>query len=581
MTKKHKLIIIISLIIVGILCNFIFYVKRHSNLRGETSLINQYFKLRDHHPLDAKHALERILQHDPKNFVAMRELGYWYLRQGNVNSALKQFSLTHEIYPNEEIISFELGKLFILTQQYSKAKYLLTSVLKTNNLQLKQHAKIALSQIPLTFTEKIEAPKKGFSIQGTKNAKIQPFEWQKFIWNIKSSNIRACSILSKTSQGQTLPKAALKKSTERNTLFNQYYALKKNHPQQAWQVLHKILTHYPHDVDALKEAGYTTLNAKNNISAYHYFKRAYEITRDSQLAMQLGYISLDLDKKKLAYYYFDLATNTKEIKQRIDAEMAKTNMTSAQLKLLPEPYYADIFYDPFYYSRFKMIVQPTVIKVGKLINEKYQLKMYLSYQRTSDNRSNFSQQLPQIFQDNTSITAVGAGINPIPSAPLTAFMEAGKAVDLVYQNRSRWRSDLRGGLAYYKDWGERPIYTLEPVFSNKIVGDFYSDMIYFSRYRDIIGSVRLREGIRIFKYETSSIDLYLKGFVVWDTSHQYYNNILEWGPGVAITPSNRYNVVLHLEALQGHYIPVTSPSPNPYNSNYHNNLLLLDVYFRL
>ena len=371
-------------------------------------------------------------------------------------------------------------------------------------------------------------------------------------------------------------------SNAHNTLWNQYYSLKKLHPEQAWKILESLLQKYPNDVNALKEAGYTTLNAKDKKNAYLYFKRAYDITQDPDLAMQLGYISVDLNQKKLAYHYFDLASDTKNEKNKVAAEISKTYLTGNLIKILPEPYYADIYYDPFYFSRFKMTVQPIVIKAGKVINEKYQFKIYLSYQRTTDNRSSFSNQLPQIYDDNASITALGTRINPISGAPLTAFIEAGKAIDIVYQSRSRWRNDLRGGLAYYKNWGVEPTYDIHPVFSDHVIGDLYSDMIYFSRYRDIIGSVRLREGIRLFKYETSFIDVYMKGFLVWDTAHQYYNNIIEWGPGIAFTPSNRYNIVFHLEALQGHYIPAgTSPSPNPYNSNYHNNLVLLDCFFRI
>lgn len=554
--KKSTKITLISILILIILfiLNTIYYIATHFNERSETSLINQYYKLRDKDPVAAKHDLEILLLKNPKNLVALRELGYWYIRSGDTNSALKQFALVHSYYPNDPIISLELAKLLILIKQYDQARSLLKSIHATNDLQLQQHVQLAMATLPpdmpVNLKTMIFPP-----------AKPQP----------------ASNVNKEQSTGLNQPI----KLSEHDTLFNQYYTLKKTNPLQAWAVLQKIIAKYSTDVSALKEAGYTTLNAHDNNQAFYYFNRVYDITHDPQIAMQLGYILINLDRKRLAYYYFNLATHTTNGQNLIAAEMAKTNLSAAQMKLLPEPYYADIFYDPFYYSRFKMVVQPIIIKAGKVLNDKYQLKAYLTYQRTTDDKSTYTQQLPQIFQDNAAITAIGAQINPIPQVPLTGFIQAGKAVDIVYQNRSRWRSDLRGGFSYYKDWGEKPTYALQSTFSHNIIGDFYSDMIYFSRYRDIIGSVRLREGIRIFKYETSAIDLYLKGFVVWDTAHQFYNNIVEVGPGIAITPSNRYNVVLHLEALQGHYIPVTSPTPNPYNSNYHNNLLLLDCYFRV
>jgi len=520
--------------------------------------------------------LEIILKKDLKNISALRELGYWYIRQGDTNSALKQFSEAYQYHPEDPQITFELAKLFILTKQYANAKNLLNAI-KTDDLALKQQIKIASNQIPTAELLAQENLEKNTSSHlqiknnNSHNSRLVPM-----------TQIPEKQLETKLATIETTTQTPVSTSDNHDTLFNRYYSLKKNHPQQAWKILQKILQKYPNDVNALKEAGYTTLNAKDKKNAYLYFKRAYDITQDPDLAMQLGYISVDLNQKKLAYHYFDLASDTKNEKNKVSAEISKTYLTGNLMKILPEPYYADIYYDPFYFSRFKMVVQPLVIKAGKVINEKYQFKIYLSYQRTTDNRSTVADQLPQIYDDNASITALGAQINPILDAPLTAFVEAGKAIDIVYQNRSRWRNDLRGGLAYYKNWGVEPTYDIHPVFSDHVIGDLYSDMIYFSRYRDIIGSVRLREGIRLFKYETSSIDVYMKGFLVWDTAHQYYNNIIEWGPGIAFTPSNRYNIVFHLEALQGHYIPAgTSPSPNPYNSNYHNNLVLLDCFFRI
>lgn len=569
MTKRSGLIIaIILLITIGTGINSVFSIENPFNERSETSLLNQYFKLKDTHPEEAKRALERLLEQDPKNPVAMREMGYWYIRQGDTNAALKQFLLAYNAHPDDQHVALELGKLYILTGQYDKAYEVLSQLTNTTDLDLKQQVQIALNQLPpMTIPHTV-------TVSTTSSLPVKHIEKKIEKLITDKSVAQAKQTVNKT--------PVVVKTSQRDTLFNQYYALKKTNPKQAWVVLQQILKRYPNDVDALKEAGYTTLNDKNNAEAFVYFKHAYEITGDPQLAMQLGYILVNLNEKKLAYYYFNLATQTKDTQRLINAEMAKTNLAQDQMKMLPEPYYLDFFYDPFYYSRFKLVVTPLVMRIGKLLEEEHQFKAYFVYRRTTDNQSNFDQTLPQIFEDNVSITDLGVSLNPFPKIPLNAFMEAGKAVDIVYQNRSRWRNDFRTGLTFYQDWGERPSYTVKPTFlSDKLLGDLYADMIYFTRYQDTIGSIRLREGIRIFKYETSSVDLYLKGFLVWDTQHQFYNNIFEWGPGIAITPTNRLNIVLHLETLQGHYIPVNSPTPNPYSSNYHNNLILFNVYLRV
>ncbi|QLH43554.1 MAG: hypothetical protein HWD59_13180 [Coxiellaceae bacterium] len=65
-----------------------------------------------------------------------------------------------------------------------------------------------------------------------------------------------------------------------------------------------------------------------------------------------------------------------------------------------------------------------------------------------------------------------------------------------------------------------------------------------------------------------------------DTEQQYYNNTLEIGPGIVFVPTNRYNIAFRYEKSAGYYLPVNSPSVNPYGSHYHNTVVMLEIYMR-
>ena len=373
--------------------------------------------------------------------------------------------------------------------------------------------------------------------------------------------------ITKKTQKSTLKKTILVQSkkievsSKENAidLMNQYYELNKTDKKTAWNLLQKIIQKYPSYVIALKEAGYTLLNKKDNQGALPYFLKTYSLTYDPTIAMQLGYIYNGLGENHEAYHYFNLAARTENEELFLKAQIAMTNIRDAFPKFIKDPFFFDIYFDPFYFTRFDLMVYPVISRLGFVANKKHQLEVYTIFRRTTDNSSGIENNIPQIYEDNAQITDVGFRLNPIPSWPIVYFIEMGAAKDLVYQDRPRWRSDFRTGLAMYQPWGAEPTFTLKPEFSFKHIGDAYADMIYYSRYQDIIASARIREGFRAFEYQCMMVDFYLKGFLVGDSVHQFYNNIFEIGPGIALTPVNKFNFVVRYETIQGYYLPVNSP----------------------
>src|SRR5690606_33461404 len=73
-------------------------------------------------------------------------------------------------------------------------------------------------------------------------------------------------------------------------LLDQFYILKKNNTQAAWQLIKKITEKYPLNVVALKEAGYLAIEKGYRTEAITYLTQAYQLTLDPNLAMQLGYL---------------------------------------------------------------------------------------------------------------------------------------------------------------------------------------------------------------------------------------------------------------------------------------------------
>lgn len=537
MTGRTKFILTLSAIFLGIIFAQIYSLIFHPDIeRTETSLINQYYRIGHKRPAAEKTSLDYIVSKYPDNVTAAKELAFWYLRNNQPKDALNQFKKVLALNPNDKDAPREISLLSNIDNEGDGVVYSNTTLRNINKF-ISAYLMMPTAKATVdTPTEKTE--KGGASV--------------------------AAPVMS-----------------ERDSLLNAFYNNKKqHHNSEAWKALKSLLARYPTDVVALKEAGYFALADNNNALAFHYFKKVYELTHDPYIALQNGYILNNMGENKLAYHYFELATNNPNLDERMRAELALTNLRAIPFKFIPDPYYAEIYYDPFYQSRFKLLVHSLVVRVGKVLNYDYNWQIYLGYRRTMDNKSGTSGPISSIFNDNAAITSIGTSITPFRGIPFVAFIEGGKAVDLVYQNRARWRNDFRTGLAYYNEWGNESRYTFTPTFHIHLKNDIYADAIYYSRYINTIATARVRPGFEFFRYKTTSLSLYLKGNIIEDKRREFFNNLIEYGPGIVFTPSDRYNVSLRYESLNGHYLPAGSPSPNPYSLNYHNGITQLDVYFR-
>ncbi len=481
--------------------------------------------------------LNLILSVNPNEYNAYIQLGYLDLKQKKYNAALLKFSKAFNIKPQASV-AIQIGYLLAKKEKTQEASSFFDYGLQHGNDIEKSLATRALDYL------------------------------------------KRLKIMSETDKKPVL-------LSKKEQLLMAFYNYKKGNPGKAWPIIWKLLRLYPQDLRIWKEAGYYAVTQKRYKLALKYWLHLYTINPEPEYALQLAYLYDGLDDKPKAFHYFYLASKTHKRELKYKAELAMTNIGGAHTKILPDPYFIDVYIAPFYFSRFDLGVLPSITRAGITLNKEYYSELYLGYRRTSDSRSGtiegliIENSISQIFEDNVAIYSVGFRSRLWADIPLLGFIEVGRAEDLIYRDRPRWRDDVRGGLVYYNEWGAKPTYTSNLEFPFKRHTTLYADTIYYSRYdNNIIGTAWFRPGLRVATYQSSSLDIYLANFLVLDKNHEFYNNVYAIGPGIVFQPSNRLNLKFRFESHQAYYIRVNSPTPNPYRSKYYNNIFLIEGFIR-
>lgn len=495
--------------------------------------LDYFYKIKTEHREQARELLSLLALMDPKNPLIQEEMGYILLENGEETAAIPYFLQAYNKQPSARL-ALQLAYLYLNGKDEVKAAQFFLLAARANDPQIKKAA--------------------------LRGYELVRFKQQEPLLQLPT------------------PRKSL---SEEQVWLDQFYLLKKKNKELAWLLIQKIINQYPNNITALKEGGFLAIDKGYRQEAIVYFTQAYNLTFAADIAMQLGYLYDETSNKYLAYRYFYLATSSKDKELELRAQNSLTNLAGLQTKALPEPYFGEIFFDPFSQSRFGLTVTPLYARLGIETASLLQTKAYLVFRQTEDNKSTNSGQLPQIYEDNVRIMGGGVQITPIPNFPLIAFAEAGAAYDLIYRNRERWRGDLRGGLMYYNEFGAKPAYYDRVKISADYYSTWYGDLIYFSRYdNNVIGTLRTHQGIRLMQYHSSMVNLYLTGRIIEDTRREFFNNIAEIGPGIGFIPSNRYRVEIRFEHIKGAYLPAGG-SFNPYGKYYTNNTVQFLFYLKL
>lgn len=541
--RRRFITVLLGLFFFGALLLLYSYHESKQLKRDALVLINTYYKIKAHDSVGARRALDIILEHDPDNITALMELSQWLMQEEKHEEAIPHLTKLTELLPHETQYRFQLAHAHRQVGDWERAQAIFFELLDESSEFWQERTKASLKAM------------------------------HSYIPNYKDW-VSARFIAHDNWQKQTDEKSA-------DYHMNQFYALKRKQHPKARHYIEKITVKYPKHITALKEAGLLAIQEGRVPDAIDAFSRAYEISGDPELAMQLGYLYVAIGQNKQGYRYFNYATFTENKQLELLAQDAMTRLQGQQTKDLPDPYFGEFFFMPFSQSRFGITVSQFIARLGVEFPVFLAPRFYGFTRRTQDNKSANLGELTELFEDNVWVTGMGSMIFPFKKIPTFFYVEGGAARDLIDQGRERWRPDLRAGMMYYQEFGKMPSYYDKPKYSLDYYSIWYAEATYFSRYdNNVIASIRTHQGIRLFQYKSTMLNLFIRGRVIEDTNRDFFNNFAELGPALGIVPSNRYNFEIHFDYINGVYLPAGGKERNPYAKTYSNKRVLLLAYVK-
>jgi hypothetical protein len=366
--------------------------------------------------------------------------------------------------------------------------------------------------------------------------------------------------------------AEARQVSERDKLLNCFYDARTSRPDEARSCLVRLLAAQPADTQALLELGFFEVAQKKDAAAIDAFNRAVAAgSTRADVRAQLGYLHLARGEHELAVANFEAAIALDPSNQQLQMQkgfvldelgrerealtvfdlVAADMLAPLAKRRVPRPYYVDIYTAPDWYSNIDVATLPLRVRGGVAVGPGDRIELFGQTSVLADNRSRLVDQAgPIIYFDNVLVVGGGARIQPFASIGLTVSAEIGGAYDLFDRLRDPWRFDARTGAQYYGAWGHASRCPASLSVPFRPVLEAYGESMYFSRYDNLISSLRLRPGLRILETARMSLDanLHLAGIV--DTERQDFNNLFEIGGGAIFTPDRRLGVRLAVETVQ-------------------------------
>lgn len=325
-----------------------------------------------------------------------------------------------------------------------------------------------------------------------------------------------------------------------DVLLNRYYEMQGRDDAEARAVLREAKARFPQDPRPKLEAAYQAMRDQHWLLAVADFEAALQLLPErGDLWAQTGYLYIRLGRNAdaLAAFRKAAAISPEHYEYRLQKAyleeqagfrnealqdfhaIATTGGAGAgqactawqvlrQRRSGPDtPWFSEVYAAPEFRRHQAVTVLPVELRAGATVETERQLDLYGSLRTTWDNRSGHSDLGPQVYFDNVAIAAAGIRGRLFPDFPLTAFAEGGVAHDLSDREREADRLDGRTGLLLYQDWNMAPACgDWHAPF--RFVADVYGDLVYYTRYGDLIGSLRLRPGLRVLESEDAAVDGY-------------------------------------------------------------------------
>jgi tetratricopeptide (TPR) repeat protein len=316
----------------------------------------------------------------------------------------------------------------------------------------------------------------------------------------------------------------------------------------------------PTDKIALRQEVYLDLSAGDPRSAIEDIDSLRSLgAADAQLEAQEGYIYAEKKDYARAKAAFRRAIETGDSDIRFQALQAIGNLGSQGSSRT-----LDLNLDSEYLNRYNDGIVDVWAHLYQRIGQT-PVRAYLNERLLRDTASNVGP-LPEIFDDNAFLTGIGLIFQPV-DAHYSISSEANEAY-VFYggpKNTSALVPDFRVTAAYYNVFRPSGKGRLNDRWSLEANGSIG----FYSRYQhDMISYLQPQIAYDVVRSGEFRIAPYIQSSFAFDSKEQYYNNIAEAIPGVEVFFKRPAGLALRVEYVRGFYLPVSSPTPNPYPTSY-------------
>lgn len=325
----------------------------------------------------------------------------------------------------------------------------------------------------------------------------------------------------------------------------------------------------PQDIKVWKSLTYLQIRLGKQDAALQSLRKAEALDpADDNLKLQEAYLLNSQKNNKEALVVFKELTQSKDADIASKATQAVKNLSGGEVKT----YFRDVYFAPSYESRYDDVIFPLKARYGKnLDNGRAQVYGFLNLNRDTQSQGGVR---PEIIDENAVTLGVGANYQPWTSIPVRMYLEVGGSYDLIDRNRDKFRESVVGGVTGYQEWYSQNNCDQSLCF-NDYFTDLYGNAATYSREDyNVIGDLRLRTGLNVYKGETGTVQAYMKLHGLADSKDEYYNNLFEYGPGISWQPFNYQPIKLRVERLYGNYFKDV-----PVNTKDHYNNTRVELVF--
>ena len=330
--------------------------------------------------------------------------------------------------------------------------------------------------------------------------------------------------------------------------WDKFYKIEQSQPEQSEKILIELSQLTPQDIKVWKSLTYLQIRLNKQNDAIQSVRKAEQLApQDDQLKLQEAYLLNQQKRNKEALALFKGLSTSSDADIAEKAQQAVQNLSGSTVPST----FKDIYFAPSYESRYDDFIFPLKMRYGKnLDNGRAQVYGFVNLNRDTKSKGGVR---PEIIDENAVTVGIGANYQPWQSIPIRAYLEVGGSYDLIDRNRDKFRESIVGGVTGYQEWYANPTAEQRTVW-NDYFTDLYGNVASYSREDyNVIADLRLRSGFNVYRGEAGTVQAYGKLHTLADSEGENYNNLFEYGAGVAWQPFNYIPVKLRVERLYGHY----------------------------